>query len=184
MVPAQAEPITKTEFEMRPPQDLCGWVSPMGVPMDTLDIGCGPNKAPNAVGIDHCKFSCVDIVRDIMRGLPFNDSVFKHIVAKHILEHFDGGNLMFLIEEMYRVSMDGADWIIVVPDATSPNRYRDPTHKVRDWHEDSFMLWEIDDDGKWPIFVGANYGRNAKLRRLACCLNENKDRLYQFQVVK
>lgn len=185
MVPAQAEPITMTEFEMRPPTTLCGWFSPLGLPIDTLDIGCGPHKAKGSLGIDRYSFDGrVDIVRDVMRGLPFNNAVFKHIIAKHILEHFDGNDLLFLIDEMYRVSIDGADWIIVVPDATSPNKYRDPTHKIRDWHEDSFMLWEVDDKGDWSIFVGPDYGRNAKLRRLACGLNENKDRLYQFKVVK
>ncbi len=149
-----------------------------------LDIGCGPSKAAGAIGIDRYPFEGVDIVRDLMRGLPFNDNSFDSIIAKQVLEHFAGDDLMFLVEEMYRVSISGAKWQVVVPDAASPNRYRDPDHKTRDWHEDSFMLWEVDDKGEWPIFVGPAYDRRAKLKRLGSGLTSGQDRHYAMEVVK
>ena len=149
-----------------------------------LDIGCGPQKTPGTVGIDHQPFPGVDIVRDLMRGLPFADNSADGIIAKQVLEHFGGRDLMFLIEEMYRVSKPDATWYIIVPDAASPNRYRDPTHVTRDWQPDSFMLWEVDGDGAWPIFVGPEYGRSARLRLKASELSPGLDRSYILQVVK
>ena len=151
-----------------------------------LDIGCGPSKTTGAVGIDRYPFDGVDIVRDLMRGLPFDNDSFDVIIAKHVLEHFAGDDLMFLIEEMYRVSFPGAQWYITVHDHSSSNRYKDPDHKTRDWHEDSFALWEIDDKGGWPIFVGPNYDRKAKLNRIdSTCSNDmQRNRSYVMEVVK
>jgi hypothetical protein len=93
-------------------------------------------------------------------------------------------DLIFLVEDCWRVSKPGVMWNIVVPDATSPNRYRDPTHATRDWAPDSFMLWEVKPDGEWLIFVGPAYGRRAKLKVLGTSLNGNKDRSYSIQVIK
>ena len=58
--------------------------------MIMLDLGCGPNKNQGFTGIDRGEFDGVDIVRDLCRGLPFADSSIDGIMAKHILEHFDG----------------------------------------------------------------------------------------------
>lgn len=173
--PDPGSEFSKPEFETRP--------EPTDTP-SILDIGCGPNKYPGAVGIDHYPFPGVDIVRDLMRGLPFNDDRFDVVLAKHILEHFAGDDLSFLIEEMYRVSRPGAQWQVVVPDATSPNRYRDPDHKTRDWHEDSFMIWEVDADGNRPIYVGPRCGRRAKLKRGSAAVTQGLDRNYLMEVVK
>lgn len=149
-----------------------------------LDLGCGPAKAAGHIGLDAYPFPGVDIVRDIRRGLPFNDDTFDGITAHHCLEHFGGADLMFIINEMWRVCKPGALWEITVPDAASPNRYRDPTHLTRDWSEDSFLLWEVDDKGAWAIFVGPSYDRRAKLRRLTTATNSNLDRRYGLEVVK
>lgn len=151
-----------------------------------LDIGCGPNKTPGAVGLDRHPFPGVDVVRDLMRGLPFADSTFDAIVAKHVLEHFGGMDLLFLVDEMWRVSKPGAQWLVVVPDASSPNRYRDPTHVTRDWSEDSFLLWQVNDGGEWPIFVGPDYGRHAKLKLHGTDVSDHqqRNRTYSLEAVK
>ena len=149
-----------------------------------LDIGCGPSKAPGHIGLDHHSFPGVDVVRDIRRGLPFDDDSFDGVRMHHCLEHFGGEDLLFLVNEVWRVVRPGGILEITVPDATSPNRYRDPTHLTRDWSEDSFMLWEVNDKGEWPIFVGPSYDRRAKLRRLTTAVNPNRDRLYRMEVVK
>lgn len=151
-----------------------------------LDLGCGPRKAPGSIGLDAYPFDGVDIVRDLRRGLPFGDSTVDGIHMKHALEHFAGEDLLFLVEEMWRVSKPGAHWHIEVPDATSPNRYRDPLHLTRDWSEDSFLLWEVDAQGVWPIFVGPSYRRCAKLRRGGTYVTDSqqRNRVYELEVVK
>lgn len=149
-----------------------------------LDIGCGPARAPGHVGLDRYPFPGVDVVRDLRRGLPFNDSIFDGVRAHHVLEHFTGDDLLFVVDEMWRVTKPGGQLEVTVPDATSPNRYRDPTHLERDWHEDSFMLWQVDINGQWQIFVGPAYQRHAKLRLLTTATNPNLDRRYRLEVMK
>ena len=149
-----------------------------------LDIGCGSAKAAGHIGLDRYAFPGVDVVRDLRRGLPFNDLTFDGVRAHHVLEHFTGEDLLFLVDEVWRVCKPGAKLEITVPDATSHNRYRDPTHVERDWHEDSFMMWQVDIKGEWQIFVGPSYGRHAKLRLLTTAVNPNKDRLYRLEVLK
>lgn len=149
-----------------------------------LDIGCGPACAPGHIGLDRYPFPDVDVVRDLRRGLPFNDSIFDGVRAHHVIEHFTGDDLLFIIDEMWRVTKPGGQLEVTVPDATSPNRYRDPTHLERDWHEDSFMLWAVGADGNHLIFVGPAYQRHAKLELLTTAVNPNKDRLFRLMVLK
>lgn len=127
-----------------------------------LDLGCGPKKLEGSVGIDVWPFDGVDIVRDLRRGLPFSDSTVDAIRAQQVMEHFDGEDLIFIVEEMWRVLKPASVAYIEVPDAHSPNRYRDPTHKTRDWNKDSFRLWEVDEKDEWLIYVGPMYRRQAK----------------------
>ena len=149
-----------------------------------LDIGCGIDKPQGYIGLDREPYPGVDGVRDLMRGLPFVDDTFDGARAHHVLEHFDGEDLIFLVEEMWRVCRAGAIIEVVVPDASSPNRYRDPTHRTRDWSDDSFMLWEVNQAGEYLIYVGPTYRRQARLRRVTTATNPNKDRMLRLEVLK
>lgn len=149
-----------------------------------LDVGCGASKITGAIGLDRYPFPGVDVVRDLRRGLPFNDSIFDGVRAHHVVEHFTGEDLLFIVDEMWRVTKWGGQLEVTVPDATSPNRYRDPTHLERDWHEDSFMLWAVGDDGSYLIYVGPAYQRHAKLRLLTTAISPSKDRMYRLEVLK
>jgi SAM-dependent methyltransferase len=157
---------------------------PMPVALPVLDLGCGPAKFAGAIGMDRHQFPFVDIVRDVLRGIPFNDSHFSAVHAKHFLEHFAGDDLIFVVEEMWRVTIPGGRLMVTVPDATSPNRYRDPTHLTRDWSADSFMFWEVNDNGQYAIFRGPDYRIRAQLRCLSTAVNANLDRMYDLEVVK
>ena len=150
-----------------------------------LDVACGPSKVnPSYIGIDQTLFPGVDIQRDVLRGLPFHDNFADGIVCRHFLEHIDGEDLLFIINEFWRVSKPGASWQIVVPDHTSPNMAKDPLHKKKDWQELSFQFWEIGPDGNWKIFAGPAYGRKAKLHLAGTAINGNRDRSYGLKVIK
>ena len=148
-----------------------------------LDLGCGPCKQLGHVGIDHFAFPGVDIQRDLRRGIPFDDNSVDGIHSQHTLEHLAGEDLIFLIEECYRVSKSGAEWTIIVPDATSPNQHKDPTH-CSYWYEESFDLWRVNEKGEYLIFVGPGYGRRAKLEVLGTAISSTLDRLYRIRVIK
>lgn len=149
-----------------------------------LDLGCGPNKEPDAIGIDAWPFPGVDIVRDLRRGLPFDDNTVGAILAKHILEHFDGEDLIFIVEEMCRVCMAGAYITVILPDRTSPNAGKDFTHKKKDWDEWSFQMWDTDDKGEYLIHRGPMYHTVGKLKLQSTKVNSNADRAYLLEVIK
>lgn len=104
-------------------------------PRICLNLGCGdrPRKpeGPDAwLNLDIKPFDGVDIVRDLRRGLPFNDAMFDHILADNILEHFDPDDFVFVLNEIDRVLKVGGTVEIVVPHAFSQGAYQDPTHKM------------------------------------------------------
>lgn len=151
--------------------------------MRLIDVGCGPTKEAEHIGIDIHLFPGVDYQRDILRGLPFDNDSVDRILCRHCIEHFGGIDLIFIVEEFYRVSKPGAGWTIVVPDATSPNMHKDPTH-CSYWYEESFDLWRVNEQGEYLIFVGPGYGRRAKLEVLGTAVSATFDRLYRIKVVK
>lgn len=83
--------------------------------MRRLNIGCGPYKREDYINIDINPRQSPDILRDITRGLPFDDSSVDHIVASHFLEHLEVENFMWVLEECYRVLKPEAAISVVVP---------------------------------------------------------------------
>jgi predicted SAM-dependent methyltransferase len=68
-----------------------------------INIGCGPYKMAGFVNIDRNPRLSPDIVRDVTRGLPFDDDSVEVVHASHFLEHLTCDDMMFVIEECYRV---------------------------------------------------------------------------------
>jgi SAM-dependent methyltransferase len=96
-----------------------------------LDIGCGRTPERGFVGMDIQPFPDVDIVHDwnqIPYPLP-NESVIR-ILARHVIEHVPPHNFGFInfMNELWRVLKPDGQLAIVMPYATSPGMYQDPTH--------------------------------------------------------
>ena len=54
-----------------------------------IDLGCGEEKMPDAIGVDIEKLPGVDIICDLKKfPWPFKDSSFNEIYCSHMLEHF------------------------------------------------------------------------------------------------
>jgi predicted SAM-dependent methyltransferase len=77
-----------------------------------LVIGTGVDwkKQDGVIGLDIIPEFNPDIVRDILRGLPFADETFDEVEIHHVLEHVTGhlackptDNFDFVINEIYRV---------------------------------------------------------------------------------
>jgi 2-polyprenyl-3-methyl-5-hydroxy-6-metoxy-1,4-benzoquinol methylase len=59
-----------------------------GEGLKILDVGCGRNKTPGAVGIDNNPRSAADVIHDLDRfPYPFPDDEFDLIVGNQIIEH-------------------------------------------------------------------------------------------------
>ena len=93
-----------------------------------LDIGCGKYKQDGAIGIDHSDLPEIDIKHDLnIFPWPLKESSFSEIHCYHVLEHVQ--DVVKFMQEIYRVSEDGAKVYIKVPHAScSKSLWTDPTH--------------------------------------------------------
>lgn len=91
-----------------------------------LDIGCGRNKLPAAIGLDQRALPGVDVVSDLNKRLPFADEEFEVVYSDQVLEHVP--NLIALIEEIHRILVPGGIMVAHVPYFRSNWAAVDPTH--------------------------------------------------------
>lgn len=83
-----------------------------------INLGCGPygeRSSAEWVNIDINPSQHPDIVRDVRRGLPFDDSSCAEVRTWHFLEHLAHDDFLFLVGEIYRVLAPGGEWSIIVP---------------------------------------------------------------------
>jgi tetratricopeptide (TPR) repeat protein len=72
-----------------------------------IDIGCGPAKRPDFMGVDFSGEP--DVLCDIsLEKLPFDDLSVDHIHSAHCLEHIAHKDLLHVFKEMTRVAADNA----------------------------------------------------------------------------
>jgi SAM-dependent methyltransferase len=101
-----------------------------------LDVGCGVNKHPGAIGLDRNTNTGADVIADLDR-FPWplrNDSV-REIRAIHVIEHV--ADVIRTVEEFHRLLAPGGRAVIVTPHYTDFSSFCDPTHR---WHLNSFSL--------------------------------------------
>ncbi len=96
--------------------------------LKVLHIGCGKTKLPGAVGVDLLRLPGVDVVHNLdVRPWPFPDNIFDVVVAQAVLEHLD--DIVGTMEEVWRISKNGASVVINVPYFRHPDAFGDLTHK-------------------------------------------------------
>jgi predicted SAM-dependent methyltransferase len=101
-----------------------------------LDVGCGPNKFPGAIGVDMNPATAADALCHLDRGgLPFRDDSFDQVRAVHVIEHV--ADVIRTMEEFHRVTRPGGTIFIVTPHYTDSNSFCDPTHR---WHLNSYSF--------------------------------------------
>lgn len=94
-----------------------------------LNLGCGTDIRTGYVNVDAIPLKGVDIVHDLdCFPYPFADDTFEEIVMINVLEHLS--NTVKVMEELWRISKDGAKVIIRVPYWNSMDFVTDPTHKT------------------------------------------------------
>jgi SAM-dependent methyltransferase len=106
-------------------RDVTGQIDTRKTP--TLDVGCGDDKLPGAVGIDLVAGPQIDIVHDLdIVPWPLESDAFNVIRLWSVMEHLR--NLVATMEEVHRVARPGAMVLIGTPHFSSANAYTDPTH--------------------------------------------------------
>ena len=97
-------------------------------PGDVLDVGCGSNKRPGAVGLDISADTDADIVHDLDRfPYPIEDASFDHVVMQDVIEHV--AEPMRVAAEMHRILRPGGRLQLRTPHFSSVLAYSDPTHR-------------------------------------------------------
>ena len=113
-----------------------------------LDVGCGRNKRPGAIGVDSNRDTAADVIADINEGsLPFRDAAFEKIWAVHVIEHV--ADVIATIEELHRVSRPGGVIVIETPHYTDFSSFCDPTHR---WHLNSFSFRYFTEEGGFSYY--------------------------------
>ncbi len=93
-----------------------------------LDVGCGWNKTPGAVGMDSNPKTHADVIHDLGDiPYPFADDEFDEVVCRHVAEHVP--DVISFVTEIYRITKPGGRIKIVTPHYSNPDWATDPTHR-------------------------------------------------------
>jgi SAM-dependent methyltransferase len=93
-----------------------------------LDVGCGQNKFPGAIGIDANPRSHADVIHDLgVFPYPFANDEFDEIVCRHVIEHVP--DVLGFVSELHRITKPGGRLKIVTPHYSNPDWATDPTHR-------------------------------------------------------
>ena len=133
--------------------------------MRILDVGCGVNKYPGAIGVDRLAGTHADVRCDLDRfPYPFKDDAFDHVRAVHVIEHV--ANVIRTMEEFHRLLRPGGEVYIATPHYTDFSSFCDPTHR---WHLNSFSLRYFGDDhAGFGYYSGCRFHeKKVRLRLLA-----------------
>lgn len=95
-----------------------------------LNIGCGKDIREDCINLDVYPYDNVDIIRDLRRGLPFEDNRFEDVLAQDILEHFDYEDFKFIVDEIWRVLKPRGNLVIRVPNCENGVWAFRPGHKT------------------------------------------------------
>ena len=96
--------------------------------MKILDVGCGANKFPGAIGLDYNEKTDADVIHDLGQfPYPFPDNEFDMVVSFHVIEHVP--DVMGFVTELFRITKPGGKIRFVTPHYTNPDWASDPTHK-------------------------------------------------------
>jgi SAM-dependent methyltransferase len=124
-----------------------------------LDVGCGLNKLPGALGIDRNPRSRADVLVDLDHfPYPFRDNAFDGLQAIHVIEHLS--DLLRALEEFHRLVRPGGQLFLVTPHYTDFSSFCDPTHR---WHLNSFSLRYFGAD-----HGGYGYYSTARFAEICC----------------
>lgn len=82
----------------------------------------------------------MDVLADLRHPLPLLDESVDHVLADNVLEHFDGDDLIAILNELDRVLKEEGTLEVIVPKFPTPASVQDPTHKSF-FTERSILYW-------------------------------------------
>ena len=114
-----------------------------------LDVGCGQNKYPGAIGIDSNPRTQADVIHDLGQvPYPFAENEFDEVICRHVIEHVP--DVMAFVTELHRITKPGGRIKIVTPHYTNPDWATDPTHRN---HFNSYSFNCFTDRTPFPFYT-------------------------------
>jgi SAM-dependent methyltransferase len=105
-----------------------------------LDLGCGNKRRPGTIGVDFSDRFQPDVIHDLnVFPYPFESNSIDKIYLDNVLEHLD--NPLRVMEELFRITKDGAEVVVIVPYFRSRWAAIDMTHKTL-FTVDSFAYFD------------------------------------------
>jgi hypothetical protein len=123
-----------------------------------LNLGCGFNKPEGYLHVDMFEKCQPDIIHNLESfPYPFEDNSIEEILFNHSLEHIGQQPSVFLkvIQEVYRISKNGAIININVPHPRHDDFISDPTH-VRPITSLTLQLFDLELNLQWQEMKAAN----------------------------
>jgi SAM-dependent methyltransferase len=131
---------------------------PVTAPPRVLDVGCGINKFPGAIGIDRLAATRADVLCELDHfPYPFRDASFDQVRAIHVIEHVS--DVIRSMEEFHRLLRPGGRLLLSTPHYTDFSSFCDPTHR---WHLNSFSFRYFGPDD-----AGFGYYSRCKFREIS-----------------
>jgi hypothetical protein len=81
-----------------------------------IQLGCGDYWFDGYLNIDQVILGGTDMILDIRKSLPFNDKTVELIELHDVFEHFSDGEIASMMDDWYRVLIDGGKIIATFPD--------------------------------------------------------------------
>ena len=129
--------------------------------MRVLDVGCGHDKLPGAIGIDRSADTLADVVHDLDQvPWPFETGEFHRIRCQDVIEHLD--DIIQTMDELHRLLRPGGRVSIRVPHFSSVQAFTDPTHR-HFFASGSFGYFTA--DSRYPHYTSSHF------RLVHCRLN-------------
>jgi SAM-dependent methyltransferase len=115
-----------------------------------LDVGCGRNKYPGAVGMDYNPATNADVIHDLgVFPYPFANDEFDEVIGRHVVEHLP--DVMAFMSELHRITRPGGRIRLVTPHYTNPDWPNDLTHRN---HFNSYSFQNFIPDRKlFPFYT-------------------------------
>ena len=123
---------------------------------DKLNLGCGRQIKSGYVNLDIINWEGVDIVRDVLRGIPFNDNWFDEVTADYLITQIaNNKDFIFVMNEVWRVLKRDGVFKLKVPDVryTGTDSFNDPMDSRR-FSKNTFDYLDVN-HYRWSAF---NYG--------------------------
>lgn len=124
-------------------------------PSTILNLGCGRKRMTGAVNLDVTPDTAPDVVWNLdQHPWPFKDGSFETVYALDVVEHLT--DVLAAMQEIHRISRNGARIHITVPHFSCVNTFRDPTHKhAFSW----FSFHYVTGENQWDFYTSARFRR-------------------------